>query len=153
MFLLFLALWIIFNGRVTVEILLFGVVISAAMYWFICRFMGYTPQSELIILKKGVYIIEYIFYLVREITAANFATIRLVTTANYEVEPVLIQFETTLKSDIAKFLLANSITLTPGTITVAIDGNRFTVHCLDKTLAEGITDSVFVKLLTKIEAK
>lgn len=71
MFLLFLALWIIFNGRVTVEILLFGVVISAAMYWFICKFMGYTPQSELIILKKGVYIIEYIFYLVREITAAN----------------------------------------------------------------------------------
>lgn len=153
MFWLFWALWIIFNGRITIEIMLFGVVISAALYWFICKFMGYKPQSKLIILKKGVYIIEYIFYLVREIVAANFATIRLVTTANYEVEPVLIQFETTLKSDIAKFLLANSITLTPGTITVAIDGNRFTVHCLDKTLAEGITDSVFVRLLTKIEAK
>ena len=153
MFLLFLALWIIFNGRVTLEILLFGVTISAAMYWFICKFMGFHPQSEFIFLKKGFYIIAYMFYLVREIVAANFATIRLVTMANYEVEPVLIQFDTTLKSNIAKFLLANSITLTPGTITVAIDGNRFTVHCLDKTLAEGITDSIFVRLLTKIEAK
>ena len=62
MFLLFLALWIIFNGRVTVEILLFGVVISAAMYWFICKFMGYTPQSELIIFKRKVFILSNIYF-------------------------------------------------------------------------------------------
>ena len=153
MFLLFLALWIIFNGRITAEILIFGVVISAVMYWFLWKFMGFHPQSEIRSFQKAFYIIQYIFYLIREIVAANFATIRLITSANYEVEPVLIQFETTLKSDIAKFMLANSITLTPGTLTVAIEQNRFTVHCLDKTLAEGITDSIFVKLLTKIESK
>ena len=47
--------------------------------------------------------------------------------------------------------MANSITLTPGTITVAIEGNEFVVHCLDKSFAEGIEDSVFVKLLQKMD--
>ena len=59
---------------------------------------------------------------------------------------------THFKKDTSRFLLANSITLTPGTITVAVDGDKFIVHCLDKTLAEGIESSVFVKLLEKIEA-
>lgn len=68
------------------------------------------------------------------------------------VEPALIEFETHFKNDTSRFLLANSITLTPGTITVAVEGDRFIVHCLDRTLAEGIESSVFVKLLEKIEA-
>ena len=50
-------------------------------------------------------------------------------------------------------LLANSITLTPGTITVSVEGNRFCVHCLDWELADGVEDSVFVELLKEMEEK
>lgn len=151
MYLLFFLLWIIFNGRITTEIVLFGIVISAALYWFICKFMDFSPKRELMYLKKGGYLIQYVYYLVKEIVAANFATMKLVCSSSRVVEPVLIEFDTHLKNDTSKFLLANSITLTPGTITVSIQGDRFTVHCLDKTLAEGIESSVFVKLLEKIE--
>ena len=49
-------------------------------------------------------------------------------------------------------ILANSITLTPGTITVSLEGNDFYVHCLDKEFAEGIDSSAFVELLQKMEA-
>lgn len=151
MYLLFFLLWIIFNGRITTEIVLFGIVISAALYWFICKFMDFSPKRELMYLKKGGYLIQYVYYLVKEIVAANFATMKLVCSSSRVVEPVLIEFDTHFKNDTSKFLLANSITLTPGTITVSIQGDRFTVHCLDKTLAEGIDSSVFVKLLEKIE--
>lgn len=151
MYLLFFLLWIIFNGRITTEIVLFGIVISAALYWFICKFMDFSPKRELMYLKKGGYLIQYVYYLVKEIVAANFATMKLVCSSSRVVEPVLIEFDTHFKNDTSKFLLANSITLTPGTITVSIQGDRFTVHCLDKTLAEGIESSVFVKLLEKIE--
>ena len=48
-------------------------------------------------------------------------------------------------------MLANSITLTPGTITVKLSGDEFSVHCLDKSLAVGLSDSIFVKLLMRIE--
>ena len=50
-------------------------------------------------------------------------------------------------------LLANSITLTPGTITVSVEGDRFCVHYLDKELADGVEDSVFVELLKEMEAE
>ena len=56
-------------------------------------------------------------------------------------------------SPVASHLLANSITLTPGTITVSVDGNRFTVHCLDKSLAVGLADSAFVKMLHEFESR
>ena len=49
-------------------------------------------------------------------------------------------------------VLANSITLTPGTITIRMEGNEFYVHCLDKEFAEGMESSIFVELLSKMEA-
>lgn len=152
MYVIFFLLWIIFNGRVTTEIVIFGLVISAAIYWFICKFMEFTPKRELEYLKKSGYVLQYLYHLVREIIAANFATMKLICAAGRVVEPAVIEFETHFKNNTSRFLLANSITLTPGTITVAVDGDRFIVHCLDKTLAEGIESSVFVKILEKIEA-
>ena len=151
MYLLFFLLWIIFNGKITAEIVLFGLVISAAVYGFVCKFMDFSPKKELMYLKKSGYLIQYLFALIKEIVTANFATLRLVCSSSHEVEPVVIQFDMNFKSDTSKFMLANSITLTPGTITVSVEGNTFTVHCLDKSLAQGIETSVFVKLLEKME--
>lgn len=152
MYVILFLLWIIFNGRITTEIVIFGLVISAAVYWFICKFMEFSPRKEIGYLKKGGYLLQYLYHLVKEIIIANFATMKLICSAGRVVEPVLIEFETHFKSDTSRFLLANSITLTPGTITVAVEGDKFIVHCLDKTLAEGIESSVFVRLLEKIEA-
>lgn len=151
MYVLFFMLWIIFNGRITVEITVFGLVISAALYWFICRFMAFSPKRELEYLKKGGYLIQYLCYLVREIVIANFTAMKLICTSSRVVEPALVEFDTDFKTDTARFLLANAITLTPGTITVSITGDRFTVHCLDKSLAEGMDSSIFVEILKKIE--
>ncbi len=151
MFVLFFLLWIVFNGQITIEIVLFGVGISAALYWFICKFMDYSLERELAYLKKSGYLIQYLYHLVKEIVKANFATIKLTCSAGRVVEPTIVVFNIPFKTDTARFLLANSITLTPGTITVAVEGDKFIVHCLDKTLAEGIESSVFVKLLKKIE--
>ena len=151
MYVIFFLLWIIFNGRVTTEIVLFGLVIAAALYWFICKFMDFSPRRELGYLRRTGYLLQYLYHLIKEIIMANFATMRLICSAGMVVEPALIEFETHFKSDTSRFLLANSITLTPGTITVAIEGDKFIVHCLDKTLAEGIESSVFVKLLDKLE--
>ena len=47
----------------------------------------------------------------------------------------------------------NSITLTPGTIAVALEDNEYTVHCLDRRFGEGLADSSFVRLLHKIEGQ
>lgn len=152
MYLLFFILWVIFNGRITLEITVFGIIISAVMYAFICKFMDFSPRKEFLLLKKSGYLCQYLYYLVFEIIKANVTTISLMLSGNYAEEPAIIHFHSNLKTDMAKCLLANSITLTPGTITVEIKDNDFIVHCLDKSFAEGIDQSVFVKLLEKMEA-
>lgn len=151
MFVLFFLIWVIFNGQLTAEIAVFGVVIAGVMYLFLCKFLNYSPRRDLFLLKKSPLLIRYIFTLIIEIIKANLVVFRLIYTAEYELEPAIVHFQTDLRSTFARVLLANSITLTPGTITVSLQDNEYKVHCLDKELAEGIASSVFVELLRKIE--
>ncbi len=151
MYLVFFIIWIIFNGQFTLEIAAFGLVIAGLIYWFICRFLNYKPRTDLVLGKKFLQGLYYIFVLVKEIIKANFAVIRMVMSSRYEIEPAVVRFKADLKTTPARILLANSITLTPGTITVSLENDEYVVHCLDKSLAEGIDSSVFVDLLKKLE--
>ena len=151
MFLLFFLIWVIFNGQLTWEIAAFGVVIAAVMYLFICKFMGYKPEMDLILCRKLFLVLRYVFVLVKEIVKANYAVIKMIMSSRYEIEPVIVRFRTDLKTAPARILLANSITLTPGTITVSLEGDEYVVHCLDKELAKGINSSIFVTLLRQLE--
>lgn len=151
MFFIFFLIWIIFNGQFTFEIAAFGVVVAGLMYLFICKFLNYHPKTDLLICKMFFLVLQYVFVLITEIIKANFAVIRMIMSSRYEIEPTIVRFKTDLKSTPARVLLANSITLTPGTITVSLEEDEYVVHCLDKELAEGINSSVFVTLLKRLE--
>ncbi|MBP3470159.1 MAG: Na+/H+ antiporter subunit E [Lachnospiraceae bacterium] len=151
MYFLFYVLWIVFNGQLTWEIAVIGLFVAGLIYAFLCKFMGWSLKKDLRIIKYTIFMVGYLFVLLWEILKANMATIRLVFTEKYEREPVLVTFKTNIKSPVLRVLLANSITLTPGTITVSLQDNEYTVHALDKELADGIEDSVFVHLLEKAE--
>ena len=55
-----------------------------------------------------------------------------------EVEPEVVRFKTKLRSDFGKWLLANSITLTPGTVTIMVRGDEFVIHAISQGAAEGL---------------
>ncbi len=151
MFFILLLLWIIFNGRFTLEILVFGLVISAALYLFLWKFMGFSPKKELqtfLKIPKGV---MYLLGLLVEIIKANCMVLYYIFNPKMEVEPVIVRFKGKLKEEAHKSTLANSITLTPGTITVDLTGDEYMVHCLDKDLAPGLDSSSFVERLEKME--
>ncbi|HBN57078.1 MAG TPA: sodium:proton antiporter [Lachnospiraceae bacterium] len=152
MFLVFLLLWIIFNGRVTPEILLTGLALSAALFAFCCKFMGYSIKKDTRAIKLLPMVFQYIVILIVEILKANRQVLHFIVSPQYQVEPRIVHFTSGLKSELARVVLANSITLTPGTITVSLEGSEFYVHCLDRDFAEGMEDSVFVKLLEEMEA-
>ncbi len=151
MFLLFLLAWIIFNGRVTLEILVIGLMIAGAVFGFVCKFMGHTWQKEKRFYRLIPALLQYVGCLFKEIIAANLTVCRMILTRKETMEPVLVHVHANLKSETTRVILANSITLTPGTITVSMTGQDLLVHCLDKSLSEGMEDSVFVRLLQKME--
>ncbi len=151
MYLLLFAAWVIFNGNITAEIVILGLGIAALVFAFMCKFMDYSLQKEKLFYQKIFLFLAYVIVLVKEIIKANVGVVQIVLSRNEIPEPVIVKFRTTLKSEVARVILANSITLTPGTITVSLEGDELTVHCLDKSLAEGMEDSIFVKMLEKME--
>lgn len=151
MFLLYFLLWVIFNGNFTLEIAVFGLVIAAAVFAFTCKFADYSIEKEKMLFRNLFRILRYAGVLVIEIVKANFAVVHLILSEEEEAEPALVSFQADLKTAAGRSALANAITLTPGTITVLLEDNVYTVHCLDETLAEGINESVFAKMLKEIE--
>lgn len=153
MFLLFFLVWLILNGKMTVEICIFGLAISAALFAFICRYMEYSLRKELLLFRLFPLLVQYFWVLVKEIVKANVCVMKIILSPELQPEPAFVYFDTDLKNDLLRVMLANSITLTPGTITVSVEENHFYVHCLDRELAEGMEESVFVELLKKMEAE
>ena len=133
----FFLLWIILCGNVTWEILVFDLIVTCAVFWFTCRFCYWSVERERTFLRLFLPGLRYIGLLIIEIVKANLAMLRLVLR---------------LRTNIAKMTLANSITLTPGTITVENRNTDFVVHCFNPAFSEGMDTSVLVDALLKMEA-
>ena len=152
MFIFLFAMWIVFNGRITAETVLLGLLFSAAVFAFLCRFLDHSLKKELGLLKLSGLLARYLCVLVAEIVKATCGACRYIVSPTLPHDPLICKFRTPLKTDIARVVLANSITLTPGTISVPVEGDRYCVHCLDKTFSEGIESSDFVRILHRLEA-
>lgn len=72
----------------------------------------------------------YLPWLMVEIFKANVAVIKACLRADLDINPALVKVKTSCQSDLAKTLFANSITLTPGTVTIEVEKNRLLVHAL-----------------------
>jgi len=152
MLIVYLILWFIFNERVTAELAVIGLLVCALVDLFSWKILGgirrRPVKTWLKLLAGGA---RYAWNLLKEIFRCNAAVIRLILSPTLEVEPELHYFRTRLKTDAARVALANSITLTPGTITCGLEEDRFCVHALDTTLGEGVNDSDFEKRLLELE--
>ena len=82
----------------------------------------------------------YCIWLLYQVVVANLHVVYVALHPRMEelLEPQMINFRTSLEGDLPRFLLANSITLTPGTITVRIKNGVYLVHALTRQSAEGV---------------
>jgi len=151
MFLLLFICWMIFNGKITLEIVLVGLAVSALVYAFMCKFLSWSVKKDKIFLSLFCFFVAYAAILIVEIIKAVLATIGAIFNEREEVQPVIVKFDTDIESDVLNVVLANSITLTPGTITISLEDNHFVVHALDESFAIGIDESVFVQKLRKAD--
>lgn len=148
--LLFL-LWIIWNGKVSVEILLFGTALTALAMLFAIKLLGYSIESESRFWRNLPLFLRYVAVLIAEILRSAAAVGAIALSPGKRPDPVIIEFHSGLPTDFQNVLLANSITLTPGTFTLFQEGDRFMVHCLRREFADGMGDSKFIELLGKMK--
>lgn len=149
MFVLFFLLWLLMTGELTAHACLWGLAVSAVMTWFCRKFLGYRMSP----LRPGQLWagVRYLGYLLLEMLKAGFVVMRLVYTRGRNMRPLLVWFDTPLRAERDRVILADSITLTAGTITVTAADGRMCVHALDASLAEGIENSQFQQRLEKME--
>ena len=83
---------------------------------------------------------NYWLWLNWQVVLANIQVLLLAFHPNLDdvLDPQIVEFDTTIKDEFGQFILANSITLTPGTITISNNNGRFRVHAITKEAAGGV---------------
>ena len=130
-------IWVIANGTLARDTLIAGAVICAAIA---LAFAGFARVYSVIRWTPKV-IIYYLMYLVvflLELTRANLSVMRLVFSPRIEIEPGIVEIKTELKSPIGRLALANSITLTPGTLVVDIKDDSLFIHWINVSATDPV---------------
>ncbi|MCL2699415.1 MAG: Na+/H+ antiporter subunit E [Defluviitaleaceae bacterium] len=135
---LFFVFWVILNGRITTEVVVIGLVVACLMSLLFYRFIGLNPATEKKLLRKAFAVAAYVYALIIEMIKANVLMIKILLSPVIETQPQIKYFESPVRSDIAKVALATSINLTPGTILIELEDNRFGVHAIDASMLADI---------------
>ncbi|MEW6263682.1 MAG: Na+/H+ antiporter subunit E [Thermodesulfobacteriota bacterium] len=138
-FLILVAFWIFMSGLF--DIWHFGLgLLSCALVAYMSSDLLFKKFRTGKRLKEGAAFVAYLPWLFYQIFLANVYVVKVALGPNLsdKIFPHIVKFKTRLKSEMAVTTFANSITLTPGTITVQIEGRYFFVHALDLALADSL---------------
>ena len=119
--------WTIANASLRPEVLGLGALVAAVLAWAFAafgqtwRFIRWTP-------KVIVYYLLYLGVFLSELVKANLAVAWLAVSPRLNIQPGIVEIRTRLKTPLGRLALANSITLTPGTLVVDIRGDALFVH-------------------------
>ena len=139
-FILFLSVWLALSGKYDVFHVSLGI-ISSLIVAYTSRDLVNNSNNICKNIKIFIKFLFYIPWLIYQIILSNFMITRIVISKNVikNINPRIFTYETVLTSDLAKMFLANSITLTPGTITISVVDNKLTIHALKE---EGAIEGV-----------
>lgn len=146
-FIFMFVLWVVLSGKFNVLLISLGILSSFLVAWFFHDLI--FPNLEFRYISIFFRFFFYAAWLIKEIIKANFHMMYLVFHPRMKelIDPHIIVFETSLKQEIAITTMANSITLTPGTITVTADKDGvFRVHAIDRASAEALPGQMLEKV-------
>lgn len=122
------ATWLTLSGYFKPMLLTLGIISIGFVIW-LCQRMKIIDR-ETVPYDATPRILRYFVWLFAEITKANMQVVKAVLNPNLEVSPTLIRVPAPQKTDIGRTIFANSITLTPGTVSLDMKENEILVHAL-----------------------
>ncbi len=148
-FVLLFPVWLMLSGRFDLFHIVLGIISCLLVSYFSwdLLFSSLAVKRIPTTLPKFTMYIPWLLY---QVFLANIHVMYLVFHPKMmeKIDPQIIKFRSRLKSDLAITTFANSITLTPGTITVyATDFGNFEVHCIDSQSAESLPGEMELRIL------
>ena len=149
LFFILLSLWLLMSGHYNVLIVSLGIIS--------CAFCVYVAKRGNLIDDEGLPIFfiprlsNYLIWLFKEILKSNLNTAKVII--NGKVEPETFTVKASQVTDVAKVTYANSITLTPGTVTTKMQKDVFEVHALNSDFGNDVRTNEMDKKVTWLEGK
>ncbi len=144
-FIILLVTWLTFSGLFDPFHITLGVIACTLVTWwssdllFEDRSIGLADR-----VRQAGRIPGYLLWLFGQIVVANLHVLRIALSPDIaaNIQPQIVRFRSGLRTDFEKFVLAQSITLTPGTVTLRIEGDVFTVHAISQDAADGLAGTM-----------
>ncbi|MBA1333756.1 MAG: hypothetical protein HPY66_0149 [Firmicutes bacterium] len=151
-----LIFWVAVSGKIKIhDIMLAVLIIGFTLYMAsrmnpeTFRLRGAGPPP----VKRMFYALLYVICITIEIIKANVHVASVILSPRLKISPGLVRYRHGFSSRFSSFLYANSITLTPGTLTVGLDEEDVTVHVLEESNKDALADWKVERVLKKMEVK
>lgn len=151
------SVWAVLSGHYSTEALIFalGLLSMAAVTWLARRMdrlsgdRGLPPEA----LGQLLRLPRYLAFLALEIVGSNLHIARLALSLRPRVRQQLLRVPASQRSLLAQVVHANSITLTPGTVTLDLRGGELLVHAIDEASAASVVDGVIDRAASRLEGR
>ena len=151
-FVILFVFWLLLSGMFEIFPLALGAAASAVVAWFSSHLL--FPGGKVgVSLRPVMGMLLYLPWLFWQIVVANLQVARIVLHPRMMelINPQIVRFQTRLKSPFARVTFGQSITLTPGTITINIDDQEFTVYALTDSTAESLPGEMEKRVIAALE--
>ena len=150
MFLGLALFWLFLSGHFIPLILFFGVCSCVFVVWLVHRMD--VIDHEVQHYSMGFRTLSYIPWLVWEIVKSNIEITRIILDPKMPISPTIFTAPSSQKTEMARVIYANSITLTPGTVTIDIhDNGDFLIHALTRSGADSVLSGYMDRRVCQIE--
>ena len=140
--------WLAWSGIYKPLLLWLGLFSCLLSLWLAQR-MGFF--RHVIPLRTMLRLPGYWMWLLREVVSSSIEVARIVLNPSLPISPTMVELTTTEATEAGKVILGNSITLSPGTVTIDLHKNRLLVHCLTRESALGLLDQEAQRRTARLE--
>lgn len=142
---LIFAFWFLLSGHTGALLISLGIASTIIIVYLSHRMNIIDHESHP--LHLSFRLAKYYVYLAKEIILANIDVIKRILSPGKTISPCVVTIPAEQKSDLGKVIYANSITLTPGTVTLELSGDKITVHALSKQAVEDLQTGTMSKAI------
>lgn len=143
--------WLILSGHYEPLTLSFGV-FSCILVTYLAWRMDREDRFAFVI-PLSFRFLGYLAWLIKEIFNANVNVARIILNPRLPISPIMVPFRASQRSDLGRMIYANSITLTPGTITTGTDGDILRVHALTWHDVDGREEDEMDRRITALDPR
>lgn len=144
-----ISIWLLWSGHYTPLLISLGI-LSSILVVVLARRMGLVDE-EGVLVDIAFRLPLYVIWLIWEITKANVEVARRILDPRLPISPRMIRVKAEQRHELSRVIYANSITLTPGTVSVDTEGDMIMVHALTKPAADKVETGSMGRQVKRLE--